>query len=247
MTGGDGIVGWLLSPIDPQAIHAVGSSISWHARLMVLGWGIIAPLSILAARFFKILPSQDWPRELDSPYWWRAHWMGQTAVAVLTVIAFGLAYAAENTGVAAQPHRSLGYILIVLLVLQILSGFLRGSKGGPTAPQPDGSLFGDHFNMTPRRLVFEFFHKINGYALIGLSVAVVLAGLSAANAPRWMWLILGIWWTALALIFVLLQVKRGAADTYQAIWGADPDLPGNKMKKRGLGTYRPGDRDQERK
>ena len=56
---------WLLSPIDGARAHEVGFAVSWHARTMVLGWGVIAPLAVILARFFKILPGQDWPRALD--------------------------------------------------------------------------------------------------------------------------------------------------------------------------------------
>ena len=50
---------WLLAPIDPTRAHEVGLAISWHARLMVLGWGILAPLAVIIARFFKVMPGQD--------------------------------------------------------------------------------------------------------------------------------------------------------------------------------------------
>ena len=58
---------WLLGPIDPSRAHEVGTLISWHARTMVLAWGILAPLAVMIARFFKVLPSQNWPGELDNP------------------------------------------------------------------------------------------------------------------------------------------------------------------------------------
>lgn len=233
---------WLTSPVDPARIHLVDPMISWHARLMVLAWVIIAPVAVLAARFFKIMPGQDWPRVLDNPLWWHIHKRGQIAVGVLTFLAACLAWGATYAGDPAPRHRLLGYLLLTLVALQVCSGFLRGTKGGPTARASDGSLRGDHFDMTPRRLVFEAFHKLVGYSVLALSAVVITLGLDAANAPRWMWIAIFGWWALMILTFAVLQVSRGAADTYQAIWGSDPSYPGNRMRKRGIGTFRPGDK-----
>jgi hypothetical protein len=56
---------WLLAPIDATRAHEVGFAVSWHARSMVLAWAVLAPLAVVIARYFKVLPGQDWPRELD--------------------------------------------------------------------------------------------------------------------------------------------------------------------------------------
>ncbi|MCV0428018.1 MAG: hypothetical protein K5905_21385, partial [Roseibium sp.] len=116
---------------------------------------------------------------------------------------------------------------------------LRGTKGGPTDVRPDGSLRGDHYDMTPRRLVFETFHKSFGYLALILMVGAIATGLWTANAPNWMWIFLVGWWGALAGISGYLQARGRAVDTYQAIWGPDSIHPGNRMKKQGWGTIRP--------
>ena len=115
-----------------------------------------------------------------------------------------------------------------------MAGWLRGSKGGPTAPAPDGSLRGDHFDMTPRRVAFEWIHKSVGMVLIGLAMAAVVTGLWQLNAPRWMWLAIGLWWCGLVLMVIVLERRLGARDTYEAIWGPDPSLPGQARKPIGL-------------
>ncbi|MEM8786705.1 MAG: cytochrome b561 domain-containing protein [Pseudomonadota bacterium] len=230
---------WLFSPIDPSRAHEVGAAISWHGRMMVLAWGILAPLAVLVARFFKILPGQDWPRELDSHVWWRSHWIGQSAVAVLTV--GGLILVWLNGRGPISLHTALGYAIVLLLLAQVLLGLLRGSKGGPTAPARDGSLRGHHYDMTPWRRAFEALHKSLGYGLLGLAVVALLSGLWKANAPVWMWAAIGFWWAALALAFWALQKRGMAVDTYQAIWGDDPSHPGNRRPAPGWGVRRPGD------
>lgn len=231
---------WLLAPIDPARAHEVGAAVSWHARLMVLGWAGLAPLAVLAARFFKILPGQDWPRELDSVAWWRAHWMGQMAVLLLTAVALGLVLPWAPLGLGL--HGALGAGLVALLVAQVLLGLLRGSKGGPTAPGRDGSPRGHHYDMTRWRLFFEAAHKSLGYGALGLAAAAILTGLWKANGPVWMWAALGLWWPLLIAAFIIMQRRGMAVDTYQAIWGDDPAHPGNQIPAQGWGTHRPGDR-----
>lgn len=226
---------WLLAPIDATRAHDVGFAVSWHARSMVLAWGILAPLAVLVARYFKVMPGQDWPRELDNKTWWRGHWMGQGVVVLLTLFGLGLILAVPRE---AGVHGVLGYVLLCLLALQILLGVFRGSKGGPTAPAPDGSLRGDHYDMTPWRIMFEWAHKLLGYAALVLSVIVILAGLWEANAPRWMWGGMGLWWSGVLAGAVILQRQGRAIDTYQAIWGPDPTHPGNRRRPIGWGINR---------
>ena len=231
---------WLLAPIDPSRGHEVGALVSWHARTMTLGWGVIAPTAVIAARFFKILPGQDWPNELDSKIWWRTHLFGQMFAYGLSLIGL-LLILFHGAGPEALVHKVLGFTVLLLGTLQVALGFFRGTKGGPTAPAPDGSLRGDHFDMTPWRLMFERVHKSIGYLALALAAFAIISGLWTANAPRWMWLMILGYWGLLVAVSVRMQRMGRAYDTYQAIWGAHPDLPGNKMKKMGWGTVRPSE------
>lgn len=234
---------WLLASIDPSRAHEVSVAVSWHARLMLLAWGIFAPLAVLAARFFKIMPGQDWPHELDNRVWWNCHWMGQTAVAVLSVVALLLVLPTDFS--TAGLHNWLGTALLGLLLVQVLLGVFRGSKGGPTAPAPDGSPRGHHYDMTTWRLTFEVAHKIIGYLALGLAIIVILTGLWKTNAPVWMWIVLWVWWSCLVGAFIVFQRRGMAVDTYQAIWGPEPSHPGNRLPPPGWGMRRPGDTKKE--
>ncbi|MFK7875202.1 MAG: cytochrome b561 domain-containing protein [Paracoccaceae bacterium] len=227
---------WLLAPIDPSRAHEVGFAISWHARLMVLAWGVLAPLAVLIARYFKVTPGQDFPRELDNQTWWRSHWMGQSIVIVLSL--GGLVLVLPTDISKMSLHNWLGYTILLGLVIQGGLGLFRGTKGGPTALAEDGSLRGDHYDMTPWRRMFEALHKSFGYGLLILSVLTILLGLWKANAPVWMWTTLVLWWIALASAFATLQKRGMAIDTYQAIWGTDPRHPGNAGKAPGWGVRR---------
>ncbi len=234
---------WLLSPIDATRAHEVGAYISWHGRLMVLAWGVLAPMAVLIARYFKILPGQDWPKQRDSQVWWRSHWIGQSVVVALSFGALALVMPANFTNLGW--HGIMGYGLLMIVIIQVLLGVFRGSKGGPTALDKDGTTHGHHYDMTPWRLMFEAVHKTLGYGALALGMATILFGMWKANAPVWMWLVIGSWWIALIALFMLLQKRGMAVDTYQAIWGHDPAHPGNQRPPPGWGVRRPGDKQEE--
>jgi hypothetical protein len=225
MSGALPVLDWLAAPIDPGRAHEVGPLVSWHGRLMVLAWGVIAPLSVLVARHFKVLPWQDWPRELDNRTWWHVHRGGQAAILALSLAALALVLRSPAE-VEADLHRRLGWAVLVLLGVQTLSGLLRGTKGGPGGPE--GPVAGDHYDMTRRRRAFEAVHKTTGHALILLAAACIGLGLWAANAPLWMWVALGLWWAALLTVAAALERRGRRVPTYQAIWGPDPAHPGNR-------------------
>ena len=223
---------WFWASIDSTRPHAVPMLLAWHARLMVLAWAILVPLGIIAARYFKVTLRQDWPNRLDNPAWWHFHRRTQTMAAFAMAIGFGLALVDGRD--QAPLHQTLGFIVLGLTVFQIVAALLRGTKGGPTAPAPDGSLRGDHYDMTPRRIWFERGHKYGGAVALALSVVTILTGLWALNAPHWMWLTLCLWWLLGLGVMAILERGIGAQNTYQAIWGPDPLLPGNQKRPVGF-------------
>jgi hypothetical protein len=232
-------LGWLMTPLSGAATHEIAPWAYWHARLMVLGWGVLLPVGALAARYFKVLPRQDWPRRLDDQHWWRAHrWLQWSGVLLMTAgiaLAWGRAEACNAWRGAAGWHAALGWSVAALGWLQVGAGLLRGSKGGPT----DRQLRGDHYDMTPRRIWFERVHKGLGWATVLGAVAVIGLGLVAADAPRWMAVALAAWWALLAALAWRWQRAGRCVDTYQAIWGPDPAHPGNRLAPIGWGVRRP--------
>jgi hypothetical protein len=228
---------WLLAPMDSSRVHAVDAAVAWHGRLMVLAWAVLLPIGVLAARFFKVTPRQKWPAELDNKAWWHAHQAFQYVASAALIVALALIWRPGHPG--SPWHAGLGWTVIVTCALQFLSAWLRGSKGGPTDPRPDGSLAGDHYDMTPRRRLFERLHKSVGYFALALSVAAIGSGLWLVNAPRWMPIALSFWWLALVALWSHLQSLGRAVDTYQAIWGPDLQHPGNALRPSGWGMRRP--------
>jgi NAD(P)-dependent dehydrogenase (short-subunit alcohol dehydrogenase family) len=140
-------------------------------------------------------------------------------------------------------HTGAGWLIAVLIVIQIVGAWLRGTHGGPVDPftrqrRPPEQWPGDHYSMSGRRMVFEYVHKTAGYILLILTVVAVITGLLVADAPRWMPVAMGAWWVMMLAVFVHLQRVGRCIDTYQAIWGLDPELPGNRRRPIGLGVVR---------
>lgn len=225
-----------MTPLSGSQLHTLPDWTAWHARLMVLAWGVLLPLGALLARFFKVWPGQDWPRVLDHKAWWHGHRTLQWAGVGLMLPGLWLAWGhGTAAGALSLLHNVLGWLVCLLGVFQIAGALLRGSKGGPTSPQ----LRGDHYDMTPWRRLFERLHKGLGWLAVLAAVAVVVSGLVLADAPRWMALLLGMWWLGLVLAFAHLQRAGRCVDTYQAIWGPDPQHPGNRLQPIGWGVRRP--------
>ncbi|GAB2916206.1 hypothetical protein GCM10027278_40600 [Paralcaligenes ginsengisoli] len=233
---------WLWAPVSGATEHHLAGWAAWHGRLMVLSWGFLIPIGGLIARYLKVLPNQDWPRKLDNKWWWHAHLVLQTAGLFAACLAVALAWGNMGSGrVLADVHAWFGWSLLAVAAAQALSGVLRGSKGGPA----DGSIpfgrrmeLGDHYLMTRRRLVFERLHKFLGWLLIAGAVVVIVLGLFVADAPRWMFIALLLWWSVYGATLVYWQYQGRCIDTYQAIWGPDPSLPGNRRAPVGPGVRR---------
>jgi hypothetical protein len=227
------LIEWLLSPLSGAATHHFSDAMAWHGRLMVLAWGVCAPVGILMARYWKIAPNQSFPSELDSKVWWHSHRFFQSLCAVLTLAAIALIYQRSGStapqflgGKQSIPqwlHHLLGYGIGVAVVVQIVHGLFRGSKGGPT----DHSLRGDHYDMTPHRIRFERIHKSLGWFSILIAWVSIGLGLWLADAPRWMPILIALWWAILAAFALKWQRAGRCIDTYQAIWGLDTMHPGN--------------------
>ncbi len=226
---------WLLAPISGGGTHAIAGWAAWHGRLMVLGWNVVLPLGILVARFGKVPRRHRWPVILDHPIWWRSHVCLQTAGVLLMSVAVLLAILhANGSGRTVRIHHVLGWTVAAAGWIQATAGALRGSKGGPT----DTSSRGDHYDMTLRRVAFERLHKSLGWIAVPLIWLATGYGLVLADAPRWMPVVLAVWWSWLIACLVALQRRGLCIDTYQAIWGDEPKHPGNRRRPIGWGIVR---------
>lgn len=239
---------WWLAPLSGAGSHQLDAAVIWHARAMVLAWAILLPLGAVAARYFKVTPQQDWPRQVDNRAWWHAHRGLQYLGAVLMLLGTALIWsersaATSNPSAVAVWHGYLGWFVVALGVLQIVSAWFRGTKGGPT----DAKIRGDHYDMTRHRLWFEALHKGGGWLAVLLAILTIVLGLIAADAPRWMPLVLALWWLGLIAVSAYLERAGRCIDTYQAIWGPDTKHPGNQRSINGWGMHRPAVNPSDRK
>ena len=244
------LLDYLLEPFSGAAVHEISAARAWHGRLMVAAWGVLLPLGVVLARYYKVTRGQDWPRVLDNKLWWHGHRLAQTLGIALMTVAVAIVWSDCRTGTSGWPcrpaqleaHSVLGLAVVAIGWIQVLLGLGRGSKGGPTDqgadPDDPATWRGDHYDMTPRRIFFEWTHKGLGYCALVLAVLAIVSGLLHADAPRWMLLALGLWWAGLALWSARLQRAGRSIDTYQAIWGPDPRHPGARRRPIGLGVRR---------
>ncbi len=228
---------WLAAPLSGAVNHYIEPAVYWHARMMVLAWGVCLPLGALVARYFKVTPQQDWPTVLDNKAWWHGHRLLQYGGVLAMTVGLVLVWSYPGqSSVAVWLHALLGWAVLVAGWLQMLGGIARGSKGGPT----DAQMRGDHYDMTAWRRAFEQIHKRLGWAAIAMAVPTTVIGLVIADAPRWMLLVLVLWWLGLALLAFALQRRGFCMDTYQAIWGTNSSMPGLQRPATGWGVKRHG-------
>ncbi|MEO5732550.1 MAG: cytochrome B [Rubrivivax sp.] len=226
---------WWLAPLSGAALHTIEPWAYWHARVMVAAWALLLPAGALLARFGKVHSRSGWPQRLDDKRWWHGHRALQYSGMALTLLGLALAWnMGSRPGAVAQWHHLLGWVVVAMGGLQVLGGWLRGSKGGPT----DRQMRGDHYDMTLRRRAFERQHKTTGWLSLLFAIAVIALGLTVSDAPRWMALVLLLWFALVFAAFASLQRTGRCSDTYQAIWGPDPVHPGNALRPSGWGVRR---------
>ncbi len=224
--------------------HELAYWAQWHGRLMVVAWVLLLPLGVAIARYFKITPRQPWPQALDNKFWWHCHLTLQYSGITIMTVAAALAIRNADLAHSAAPlHGLIGFAVIGLGWAQVVGGWLRGSKGGPKGG-PGGSatatIRGDHYDMTRRRVAFEYVHKIGGYLALALATVDIALGLRAAHAHAWIAALVVAAWLGGLAIAAGLQRHGRCVDTYQAIWGPGSEHPGNRRPPIGWGVRRPG-------
>lgn len=200
------------------------SAFAWHGAMMLLAWLVLLPAGALVARFYKVLPRQDYPAVTDSRVWWRAHLLLQYGATALACIGLWTAWdALGGTWDWSNAHALLGMGVMALCATQVASGWLRGTKGGPTGTHADpadpATWRGDHYDMTRRRLLFEGWHKPTGYVSLLLAVPVVCLGAELIDAPWWVQALPVLSAMVFSIAFIRLTRLGRHVDTWSAIWG----------------------------
>jgi len=140
-----------------------------HSIIMLLSWGLILPLGLLAARYLRSFPDI---------LWFKIHRPFQYFGTVLGLVGIIIGY--SMVGPVGQfnhvAHAVIGTIIMTFSVLQVVVAFFRPHKE-PEKP------------VTKERIAFEIFHHWNGRLLVLLAVLVqIFLGLAIDYQMRYPWL-----------------------------------------------------------
>ncbi|WP_237479552.1 cytochrome b561 domain-containing protein [Lichenibacterium dinghuense] len=217
------------------ASGTVTTAMAVHGALMLTAWGLLMPAGGIAARYFKVTPGQDFPRVVENLTWWRWHRGLQYGGMALATAALGVILS-ETSGRFDTLHGRCGLVVMALGWLQVASGLLRGSKGGPTDPGSDPldpcTWRGDHYDMTPRRHAFERWHKPAGWCAVIFAGVTILLGLQLVGSPVWLLFVVGVLQAGAVISVLDCAARRRWVDTYASLWGPDPRHPGDRRTSR---------------
>lgn len=136
----------------------IGFLVAAHGVLMILAWVVCAPIGILGATIFK--------KAGPPPTWFLLHRALLTGASVLTLLAFLLMVINVGGIRLAAQHTKFGIVVVLLSVLQPLSGFFRAHN--PPA--------GEH--KSSERIMWEFQHQWTGRLIVVLAVAALITGIA---------------------------------------------------------------------
>jgi len=207
---------------------------NYHAILMAGIWLFLVPLCITVIRYGKPKPTEFgvrtqvslWNREW---WWFSIHKYGLYAAVLLSLCGLAVALVVSK-GVSGSVHSILGLLTILMGCLQAISGMLRGTHGGKfyykALPDDPSTWRGDHYDRTPRRRIFEAYHKTAGYFAIG----AVGSGLMQYPMPVLATTVLCLPFVFLA-VWVILEYQERRHDGYRAVHGFGLEHPYNKERE----------------
>lgn len=151
-----------------------------HGTVNIIGWGILLPIGVIIARYFKKLP-------FKGNDWYSLHVVSQLSGFLLGTVGWGLGLAIKNAAkeTSMSTHGILGTIIFAFAALQPNEGH-------------------------ECRKYWVIYHHIIGYALIVIIIANIFEGMNnqnpaALNKLRWFY---GVTVGVLALTALALEVKR---------------------------------------
>lgn len=158
-----------------------------HASLVAIAWLVLLPAGVIMARYFKVTRGQDYPRVVENLFWWKWHRLRQYSGLWLALIGVYVAYHALGGWYLTNLHTLTGLAAMAIGLLQVVSTWFRGIKGGPTQsganPMDPATWRGDHYDMTRRRRIFEAWHRMMGFVAIALAFTAAALGLHWLDAP----------------------------------------------------------------
>ncbi len=211
---------------------------NYHAILMFSVWMVLVPVCVLIIRFGKPKPTEFGVTTkigITNPKWWwfNVHKYGLFFATFMALAGAGLALVVSG-GFSGSTHSMFGIATIAMGCLQVISALLRGTHGGKYYKSPDlndpSQWRGDHYDHTPRRRMFEAYHKTSGYFTIFFAAGAVGSGLMQYSMPVLVVLMFILPFVYLAA-WVLLEFKGRRYDGYRAVHGYGMEHPYNKERE----------------
>ncbi|PAN27095.1 hypothetical protein PAHAL_5G058700 [Panicum hallii] len=158
----------------------------WHGAMAGLGWGVLMPVGVALARYFK----------RHDPFWFYAHISVQGVGFVLGAAGVVAGFRLNDDDVpGADSHQALGVAVLVFGCLQVLAFLARPGKGSKV------------------RRYWNWYHHYVGRAAVACAVANVFVGLSVAHEASAAGAFYGVSLAVWVLASVVLEVRlwRSAA------------------------------------
>ena len=136
---------------------------------MALAWAIFVPLGILVARYFKVTRRQDWPQRVDNRFWWHAHRTLQLAAFAISIAAlWSVRHVAGSQASVARAHALAGWCARFSPCFRCCLASCAAPRVARRGTKCSRRLaWAYHYDMTPRRVAFEYLHKFGGLVCNG--------------------------------------------------------------------------------
>ncbi|KAG8078732.1 hypothetical protein GUJ93_ZPchr0007g6056 [Zizania palustris] len=151
----------------------------WHGALAGLGWGVLMPVGIALARYFK----------RHDPFWFYAHISVQGVGFVLGTVGVIAGFKLNDDVPGADSHQALGITILVFGCLQVLAFLARPDKSSKV------------------RRYWNWYHHNVGRAAVACAAVNIFIGLSIAHEATAARASYAIFLVVLAVVLVVLEVK----------------------------------------
>ena len=211
---------------------------NYHAILMFTVWLVLVPICITIMRFHKPPPSEKGiirDVHLLHREWWffSVHRLDLILAVVMAVGGAAVAMFVSG-GFRGSVHAWFGILTIVMGVGQIISSQLRGTRGGKyrvgADPNNPDTWRGDQYDHTPKRRLFEAYHKTAGYFTVVVAVGAVGSGLMRYHMP-WLTVAFGLVFLIGLVAWIVYDYKGKAYDGYRVAHGYGLEHPYNKERE----------------
>ncbi len=211
---------------------------NYHALLMVGIWLVLVPLCITIIRYGKPRPTKYGLRRQvhvkHIEWWWFSIHKYGLGAAVLLSLGGGLVALVVSQGFSGSIHAIFGTLTIVLGVIQVTAGMLRGTHGGKyynnADPNDPSTWHGDHYSRTTRRRIFEAYHRTGGFFTLFCALGAIGSGLMQYPMPVLATIVFILPFFYFAF-WVIMEFLERRYDGYRAVHGYGLEHPYNKERE----------------